>query len=112
MKTKKIFTFTSLPFFAVPIIPVIGFIALIFLAGIPDDAGAFVTITGLVAVLFLLSTPFVAILSSLSVIIFQIVAIVRKEILWLNILLIVLSLAVCFLEVWFFQENWLRMMSV
>ena len=112
MKKKKIFTFTSLPFFAVPVIPIIDFIALMFLCDIPDDTGALITITGLVAVLSLLSFPVVSFLSSLSIIGFQIVAIVRKEILWLNILFIVLSVAVCVLEICFFQQTWLRMMSV
>lgn len=112
MKKKKLFTLFSTVFFALPIIPVIAFLTLIWLASIPPDAGAIVTITGLAAALSIFSFPFVAILSSLSVIGFQIVAIVRKEILWLNILLIVLSLAVCFLELCFFQQIWLRMMSV
>lgn len=113
MKKKKIFTFTSLPFFALPIIPAFWFLIFLGLASIPPDGGAFVTMCGIAAfVLCIFSFPVTVIVGTLGVIGFQIVAIVRKEILWLNILFIVLSLALCFLGLWFFQELWLGMMSV
>ena len=113
MKKKRFYTLTSIIFFALPIIPAFWFLIFLGLASIPPDGGAFVSICGIAAfVLCVFSFPVTVIVGTLGVIGFQIVAMVRKEILWLNILFIVLSLALCFLGLWFFQELWLGMMSV
>ncbi len=116
MKKKKLFTFISSAFYLFSILPyvlleIFGLIAS--LTEFPSNrSGLLYTVSVFISIILIILIPLIIIICNIGSISMQIVAIVRKEILWLNILLIVLSVAFIILSFLFAREFWIGAMSV
>ena len=114
IKAKR-FTLISSAFYLFPILPfvllaIFGLIAT--LTEIPSNNSGFIyTASALISIALIISIPLIIIICNIGSISMQIVAIVRKEILWLNILLIILSSAFIILSLLFMREFWIGAMS-
>ncbi len=116
MRKKKIFTLTSTALYALPVIPLVAFSFFGTIASITEfpsnRSGVIYIASSTISIILIILIPFFIILCNIITISCQIVAIVRKEILWLNILLIVVSLVVIALSVLFIHKFWQGAMSV
>ena len=115
MKKRKQFTLISSAFYLFPILPFVLLAIFELIATLTEmmsnRSGFLYTVSAFISIFLIILIPLIIIICNAASISMQIVAIARKEILWLNILLIVLSSAFIILSLLFAREFWIGAMS-
>ncbi len=114
---KKPFTLSAVGIFSLPILSMASFIAWLAFGGWAFqfeivEKTLINPILALVCVILLILVPIVTILSTACIVGTQTVALIRKELPWLNALFIAVSVILCIAYFCLYYKVWQGMMSV